>query len=126
VNSGADSVTILARLAWLEREGDRFEEAEELLTRACALAPGSAALWLERATVALARSRSDEAMSSCERAQELEPANPMTALCVARVHIAGGETARARPHLRRAAVLGRGTEAEAEATRLLETLNADR
>jgi arylsulfatase A-like enzyme/Tfp pilus assembly protein PilF len=125
VEAGADSVTILVRLAWLERERDRLAEAEELLGEACALAPDSAMLWIERGELALARKRDEDAMSFCTRAQELEPANPLTALCVARVYIAAGEAVRARPHLRRAAVLGRDTPVEDEANRLLDQLSAD-
>jgi arylsulfatase A-like enzyme/thioredoxin-like negative regulator of GroEL len=126
VETGADSVTILLRLARLERNRDQLEEAEGLLAKAAELAPGSVAVWLERSRVALARSLTDEAMSWCQRAEELAPTDPASALCIARVHIARGDADRARPHLRRAAVLGRGTDAEAEAMSLLESLDTDR
>ena len=64
----------------------------------------------------------DDALEACRRAAAAEPADPETALCSGRVFIARGEPSRARPHLLRAQVLGRGTAAEVEAKALLESL----
>jgi tetratricopeptide (TPR) repeat protein len=84
--------------------------------------PGAAVVWLELARLEQAGGRLDEALAACQRAAEAEPANAETALCSGRVYLARGEPERARPHLQRAAVLGRGTAVEAEAKALLESI----
>jgi Flp pilus assembly protein TadD len=80
-------------------------------------------VWLELARLDQASGRFDDALAACRRAAEAEPTNPETALCSGKVHLARGEPARARPHLQRAAVLGRGTAVEVEARRLLEAVD---
>jgi len=116
-----DSLMVLLRLAQLETEAKNLETAKELVHRADNLAPELAAVKLARADLLRAEGRLDEALATCRAAAELEPTNPYPALCTGRVYLAQGEPARARPHLRRAAVLGKDTEVEQEASRLLES-----
>jgi tetratricopeptide (TPR) repeat protein len=118
--AGVDSGVVLLESARLEAEAGRAEAARELLDRAAALMPGAAVVWLERARLDLEAGALDGALAACARATELEPGSPEAALCTGRVRLARGEPERARPHLQRAAVLGRGTAVEAEARRLLE------
>ena len=122
VEAGTHSVVVLLELAQLESRADRFEAARELLDRAAVLAPDAAVVWLELARVDEAQLRLDEALEHCRRATELEPANPGTALCTGRVYLARGDVLLARPHLRRASVLGRGTAVEVEAEALLSQI----
>jgi len=119
--AGVDSGVVLLESARLEAEAGRADVARDLLARAAALMPDAAVVWLERARLDLDAGALDGALASCARAAELEPGNPEAALCTGRVRLARGEPERARPHLRRAAVLGRGTTVEAEARRLLES-----
>jgi Flp pilus assembly protein TadD len=121
IAAGTDSVVVLLEAARLEAAAGREEAARSLLERAAQLMPGAAVVWLERARLDQQSGRLDDALAACRQAAEAEPANPETALCSGRVYLARGEPARARPHLQRAAVLGRGTAVEAEARRLLET-----
>jgi tetratricopeptide (TPR) repeat protein len=122
VAAGTDSLTLLLELAEIEALAERPNIAEGLLEQAGRLAPDSAAVWLARAELAQRRGSLDVALVRCERAAEAEPANPATALCVGRIHLAAGSEDKARAHLRRAAVLGKGSEAGAEAERLLASL----
>ncbi len=122
VAAGADSVVVLLEAARLESAAGRTDQARALLERAAALVPEAAVVWLELARLEQAAGRLDEALAACRRAAEAEPANPETALCSGRIYLARGEPARARSHLQRAAVLGRGTAVEAEAKALLESI----
>ncbi len=119
--AGAGSLTVLLQLARLEAEAGHTQRAKGLLDRAEVLDPSAAAVDLERARLLESAGRLDEALALCAAAADLEPANPLTALCTGRVYLALGEPARARPNLRRAAVLGKGTDIEQEAIGLLET-----
>jgi len=121
--AGTGSVVVLLEAARLEAEAGRADEARRLLDRAAALMPAAAVVWLERAELEEAEGRLDDALAACRTASELEPANPATALCSGRVYLDRGEPQRARAHLRRAAVLGRGTPAEAEAEALLGSIS---
>jgi len=123
--AGAGSLEVLLQLARLEADAGHTETAAELLDRAEVLEPTAAATHLERARLLEAGGQNDEALASCATAADLEPANPLTALCTGRVYLALGEPRRARPHLRRAAVLGKGTDVEQEASRLLESSAQD-
>jgi len=84
VDAGAESITVLFRLAEAELETD-----------------------------------SDAAFEACRRIGELEPVAAEGALCLGRVYLALDEPLRAAPHLRRATVLGRGTEVGVAAAELL-------
>jgi tetratricopeptide (TPR) repeat protein len=119
IAAGTDSVVVLLEAARLESAAGRTDQARALLERAAVLVPEAAVVWLELAGLEQAAGRLDPAIDACRRAAEVEPANPETALCSGRVYLARGEPARARSHLQRAAVLGRGTPAEAEAKALL-------
>lgn len=123
IAGGTDSVVVLLEAARLEAAAGRAEAARGRLESAAALMPGAAVVWLELARLDQASGRFDDALAACRRAAEAEPANPETALCTGRVYLARGEPARARPHLLRAAVLGRGTAVEVEARQLLETVD---
>ena len=120
IAAGTDSVVVLLEAARLEAGAGHAEAARSLLDRAATLVPGAAVVWLEQARLAQQSGRLDDALTACRRAADAEPANPETALCTGKVYLARGEPARARPHLQRAAVLGRGTAVEAEARELLE------
>jgi len=122
LEAGVDSLMVLLRLAELEIEAGNLQAAKGYLERAKTLAPGVAAVEIERANLLRAEGRLDDALATCRAAAELEPTNPYTALCTGRVYLAQDEPTRARPHLRRAAVLGKGTDVEVEATRLLNTI----
>ncbi len=122
VEAGAESLVVLLELARLERQSGGFEAARDLLDRAAIMAPEAAVVWLELAEVDQAESRLDEALQHCRRAAELEPANPLTAMCTGRVYLAKGDNLLAKPHLRRASVLGKGTTVEAEAEALLSKI----
>jgi predicted Zn-dependent protease len=123
IAAGTDSVVVLLEAARLEAGAGRTDQARARLERATTLVPDAAVVWLEQARFEQATGRLDEALAACRRAAEAEPANPETALCSGRVYLARGEPARARSHLQRAAVLGRGTAVEAEARQLLETVD---
>lgn len=122
VAAGTESVVVLLEEARLELAAGNADSARALLDRAAALMPSAAAVWLERARVDEAAGLLDDALADCRTASELEPANPETALCTGRIYLARGEPMRARPHLQRAAVLGRDTPVEAEAEELLASL----
>jgi arylsulfatase A-like enzyme/Flp pilus assembly protein TadD len=123
IAAGTDSVVVLLEAARLEAGSGRAAAARALLDRAATLMPGAAVVWLERARLDQASGLLDDALVACRRSAEAEPANPETALCSGRVFIARGEPGRARPHLQRALVLGRGTPVEGEARRLLEAID---
>ena len=123
IAAGTDSVVVLLEGARLEAGAGRADAARSLLERGATLVPGAAVVWLELARLDQALGRFDDALAACRRAAEAEPTNPETALCSGKAHLARGEPARARPHLQRAAVLGRGTAVEVEARRLLETVD---
>lgn len=122
IAAGTDSIVVLLQAARLEAGLGHAAAASSLLDRAATLMPGAAVVWLERARLDQASGQLDDALEACRRAAEAEPADPETALCSGRVFIARGEPSRARPHLLRAQVLGRGTAAEVEAKALLESL----
>ena len=122
ITTGTDSVVVLLEAARLEAAAGHADAARGLLDRAAELMPSAAAVWLERARLDEAEGLLDDALADCQKATELEPANPETALCTGRVFLARGEPQRARPHLQRAAVLGRGTPTEAEAKALLASI----
>ena len=84
VDAGAESITVLLRLAGIELETDP-----------------------------------DAALETCRSAAELEPVAAEGALCLGRAYLALDEPLRAAPHLRRAAVLGRGTVVGESAAELL-------
>jgi choline-sulfatase len=84
VGAGAESITVLLRLAEIELETDP-----------------------------------DAALEICRNIGELEPVAAEGALCLGRAYLALDEPLRAAPHLRRAAVLGRGTVVGESAAELL-------
>jgi len=65
-----------------------------------------------------------EALATCSRIGKLSPSAPEGALCLGRVWLAAGDRLKAAPHLRRATVLGRGTEIGEQAERELANLDA--
>jgi len=123
VAQGADSVLILLRLARLELAATDLAAADAHLAEAIRLDPGWAEVWLDWGKTAEASEQLDLALARCTRASELAPSRAAAALCIGRVLQRGGEPARARPHLRRAVVLGRGTPEGDEARELLDSLN---
>ena len=84
----------------------------------------SAAIYLRLAETQLAEDPT-EALATCLEIGELSPSAPEAALCLGRAWLAAGDRLKAAPNLRRAAVLGRGTEIGGEAERLLEDLAAE-
>jgi tetratricopeptide (TPR) repeat protein len=122
VAAGADSVVVLLEAARLDSAAGRTDQARALLERAAALVPEAAVGGLALARLEPAAGRLAAALAAGRRAAEAEPANPETALCSGRIYLARGEPARARSHLQRAAVLGRGAAVEAEAKALLESI----
>jgi predicted O-linked N-acetylglucosamine transferase (SPINDLY family) len=66
-------VVTLQLLAISESLSGRHEEADRLLGRALALAPGSAVLHSDRGAVLRELKRLDEALASCDRALAIEP-----------------------------------------------------
>jgi Flp pilus assembly protein TadD len=75
---------------------------------------------LRLARLELDADQAELAAKRCRRAVELAPEHPGPALCLGRALLRSGETATARAVLRRAAALGRGSEAGDEAQRLLD------
>jgi cytochrome c-type biogenesis protein CcmH/NrfG len=118
----ADSVALLSRLACREAASTPPADPTPWLERALELDPTASEPWLVRGDLALAANRPQEAVTAFTRAAELDPTRAEAALGVGRALMAAGEADRARPHLLRAAVLGRGTPVEREAQAALESL----
>lgn len=83
----------------------------------------SATVFLRLAETQLGKDPTD-ALATCNRIVELSPTSPEGALCLGRAWLAAGDRLKAAPHLRRATVLGRGTEIAAEAELFLKQLDA--
>jgi Flp pilus assembly protein TadD len=122
-DAGVESLLVVLRAAQLERAAGHLEASGELLDRAETMAPNMAAVQLERARLLQQQGRLDEALDACRQAAEIEPANPHTALCTGRIYLAMDQPTRAKPHLLRAAVLGKGTSVEEEARKLIDSIN---
>lgn len=119
----ADSVALLSRLARREATSAPPSDPTPWLERAQELDPTAPEPWLVRGDLALADNRPQEAETAFTRAAALDPTRAEAALGLGRALMAAGEAGRARPHLVRASVLGRGTPIEREAQEALESLS---
>ncbi len=97
---------------------------QEVLQEAVLAGTASATVYLRLAETQLGKDPTD-ALATCSRIGELSPSAPEGALCLGRAWLTAGDRLKAAPHLRRATVLGRGTEIGAEAERELENLKAE-
>lgn len=120
--AATDSVALLVRLARAEAAAEPPGDPEPWLARATALDPESPEPWRLRGELALAAGRAADGIVACSRAVQLDPTDAAATLCLGRAMAASGEVERARPTLRRAAVLGRGGEVEQQAGAALAEL----
>jgi len=116
--AGTASVALLMRLAALEET----EKADHLFAAAVELLPEEPGPWLEWGRSLEEREEMEEAEARYREAARRALADPRPALALGRLLLTAGEPALARPHLQRAADLGRGTAIGAEAEKLLQDL----
>ena len=81
--------------------------------------------WLEWGRWLEGREAIEEAEARYREAARRAPADPRPALALGRLLLTAGEPVLARPHLQRAADLGRGTAIGAEAEKLLQSLGKE-
>jgi arylsulfatase A-like enzyme len=99
-------------------------QQQTVLQEAVLAGTESATVYLRLAETQLSKDPTD-ALATCDLIAELSPSAPEGALCFGRAWLAAGDRLKAAPHLRRATVLGRGTEIAAEAKQFLEQLDSD-
>jgi len=116
--AGTASAMLLMRLAALEET----EEADHLFAAATELLPEEPTLWLEWGRSLEGRAMIEEAEARYREAARRAPADPRPELALGRLLLTAGEPVLARPHLQRAADLGRGAVIGAEAEKLLQDL----
>jgi len=116
--AGTASVVLLMKLAALEEN----EEADHLFAAAVELLPEEPGPWIEWGRSLEGRKAIAEAEARYREAARRAPADPRPALALGRLLLTAGEPVLARPHLQRAADLGRDTAIGAEAEELLQGL----
>jgi len=94
------------------------DERVAVLRRAAAAGADSLTVYL-RLSEAELETDPEAALETCHRIGELDPLAAEGALCLGRAYLALDEPLRAAPHLRRATVLGRGSEVGEAAADLL-------
>ncbi len=113
--AGTASAALFMRLAALEESA----EADRLFAAAVELLPEEPNPWLEWGRSLEGRQEFEEAETRYREASGRAPTDPRPEFALGRLLLTTGKPALARPHLQRAADLGRGTAVGAEAERLL-------
>jgi len=113
--AGTASAALFIRLAALEESA----EADRLFAAAVELLPEEPNPWLEWGRSLEGRKEPEEAETRYREAARRAPTDPRPELALGRMLLTAGKPALARPHLQRAADLGRDTAIGAEAEELL-------
>ena len=117
--SGARSAAVLTRLAQIERQQGRLEEAGRHAEEAVRRMPDVGAAWWVAGEVEESKGNLPAAIDRFERAAGLGYGDPRALVHLGRLLLDAGRAADARAYLQRAIALGPGTPSAEDARRLM-------